>query len=126
MFPQAEIFKAARLFNAHKSCRLHPISSYIDIVSSIVFLNDTNLIGNLKNELPRYLTKAYGIGAEVDPVQWLKTNKAELPHWSSATKMVLLLQPSSAASERVFSIHTMLFGRQGLIRTLKAVDMNFE
>lgn len=73
-------------------------------------MNDPKLIRNLKNELLRYLTKADGIGAEVDPAHWWKTNEAELPHWPSAAKMVLVLQPSSAASERVFSILTMLFG----------------
>ena len=77
------------------------------------------------------------------PVHWWKTNEAELPHWSSAARIVLLLQPSSAASEKVFSIPTTLFGhlqdialqdyiecsgdrRQGLVRTLKVVDVDFE
>ena len=36
--------------------------------------------------------------------------EAELPQWASAAKVVLLLQPSSAASERVFSILTTSFG----------------
>ena len=101
MFPQVEIFKAARLFNPHKVCQLRPIANDIDVVASIEFLNDPKLIRNLNTELPRYLTKADEIG-----VHWWKTNEAELLHWSSAAKMVLLLQPSSAASERVFSILT--------------------
>lgn len=106
MFPQVEIFKAARLFNPHKVCQLRPIANDIDVVASIEFLNDPKLIRNLNTELPRYLTKADEIWEGVDPVHWWKTNEAELPHWCSAAKMVLLLQPSSAASERVFSILT--------------------
>ena len=78
------------------------------------FLNDPNLIGNLKLELPRYLAKADGIAEEVDAVQWWKTNEAEIPHWSSAAKMVLLLQPSSVASERVFSFLTSFGHRQDM------------
>ena len=46
-----------------------------------------NVIGNLKLELLRYLAKADGIVEDLNAVQWWKT------------KMVLLLEPSSAASE---------------------------
>ena len=35
---------------------------------------------------------------------WWKNNEQVLPNWSSTCKSVLLLQPSSAAAERVFSI----------------------
>ena len=38
------------------------------------------------------------------PPQWWKLHEDELPHWSLAVKKGLLLQPSSAASERVFSL----------------------
>ena len=105
MQPQVQIFKAARLFDTHKICELRPAVHEIDIVASIDFLHNPLLINNLKMELPRYLTKADRI-ADVNVVQWWKTNEADLPHWVSAAKLVLLLQPSSAASERVFSIMT--------------------
>lgn len=110
MQPQVQIFKAARLFDPRKICELRPAVHEIDIVASIDFLNDPPLINNLKIELPRYLTKADGIAEDVNVVQWWKTNEADLPHWASAAKLVLLLQPSSAASERVFSIMTSSFG----------------
>ena len=35
---------------------------------------------------------------------WWKRHANDLPHWSKAYKMILLVQPSSAAAERVFSI----------------------
>ena len=41
----------------------------------------------------------------------LKLNAGELPYWSSAQK-VLVLQPSSAATERVFSHLKALFNDQ--------------
>ena len=36
----------------------------------------------------------------------------DLPHWSAVAKKVLLVQPSSAAAERVFSVMEALFNRQ--------------
>ena len=35
-----------------------------------------------------------------------------LPHWSSAVQKVLLVQPSSATAERVFSMLNQSFGEQ--------------
>ena len=35
---------------------------------------------------------------------WWKRNEEVLPNWSNTCKSVLLVQPSSAAAERVFSI----------------------
>lgn len=107
---QTEIFKAARLFSPHQICQLRPVANDIDVVTSIAFLNDAALIENLKNELPRYIARADGIADDVDPVGWWKINEAELPFWSAAAKLVLLMQPSSASSERVFPILTTTFG----------------
>ena len=35
-----------------------------------------------------------------------------LPHWSSAVRKVVLVQPSSATAERVFSMLNQSFGEQ--------------
>ena len=43
---------------------------------------------------------------------WWHDHKDQLPHWTSAVKKVLLLQPSSAAAERVFSILNSSFNDQ--------------
>ena len=37
-------------------------------------------------------------------VEWWRQNEDNLPHWVGAVKMVLLLQPTSAAAEQVFSL----------------------
>ena len=39
-------------------------------------------------------------------------NSAELPIWSAAASKVLLVQPLSAGSERVFSLFNASFGDQ--------------
>ena len=110
MGPQVEIFKAARLFSPQQICQLRPVANDVDIVTSVAFLDDPALIANLKNELPMYLAKEDGIDNDVDPIGWWKANEADLPFWSAAAKLVLLMQPSSASSERVFSILTTTFG----------------
>jgi len=70
----------------------------------------------LKDKLPAYLVKVANIPDEFDALTdtspWWRLNAAELPSWSSAIKKVLLIQPSSAAAERVFSLLVTMFGDQ--------------
>ena len=42
-------------------------------------------------------------------VQWWRDYAAALPHWASAVKKVLLVQPSSAAAVRVFLLLASAF-----------------
>ena len=71
------------------------------------FLSPQN-IEQLKEELPAYLARASAVassGAEnCDTLVWWKNSSAELPVWSETAQDVFLVQPSSAAAERVFSI----------------------
>ena len=71
-------------------------------MSCIPFLG-TAEIGSLKAELPTYLSKAAGVSDTFDILEWWKLNCNSLPHWSSLTKKILLIQPSSGTTERVFS-----------------------
>ncbi len=45
-------------------------------------------------------------------LKWWKQNAPELPYWADAAQKVLLVQPSSAASERVFSLLKASFNEQ--------------
>ena len=65
---------------------------------------NAEIVSNLKDELPSYLAKATDISHDVCPFTWWQANTSELPHWSAATGMIVLIQPISAASERVFSL----------------------
>ena len=103
-------FKAARLFSPRHITQLCPVANDVDVLTSIAFLNDAAMIANMKNELPRYLARADGIADGVDSIRWWKENEAELPFWSAAAELILLMQPSSASSERVFFILTTAFG----------------
>ena len=59
----------------------------------------------MKSELPKYLAMAEDVSPSIDKNDWwMKHETSELFHWSKACKIVLLVQPSSAATERVFSL----------------------
>jgi len=40
----------------------------------------------------------------VNKLQWWYNHESDLPEWSTAFKVALLIQPSSAAAERVYSL----------------------
>ena len=96
-------FKAACLFVPQKLLDLKPDASAIDALAAFPFLN-TSILNSLKSELPNYLAKATDIASNVTTVDWWRRHQTDLPHWSSAAQLVSLVQPSSAAAERVFSL----------------------
>ena len=104
-------FKAARFFSPQKLYDLQPDASSIESLRAFPFFHDEDL-QSLKAELPAYLVKAAGVTSSIDPLQWWQRNATCLPHWASAARKVVLVQPSSAASERVFSLLNSTFGDQ--------------
>ena len=89
-----------------------PNASTIDqALNTISFLNTQQLDG-LKSELPAYLTWAADTDQQFDILEWWKRNASDLPNWSATAKKILLIQPSSAALERVFSLLKNSFGPQ--------------
>ena len=103
-------FKAARLFSPNKCHEMRPSNTDIDALIVFPFLSG-NLDG-LKRELPAYTAAAEGIDPDYDVLTFWKDHKATLPSWAAAAAKVLLVQPSSAASERVFSLLKQSFGDQ--------------
>ena len=101
--PAVDAFKAARLFWPQKINDLNPDSEAIDSLRAFPFLQDQVLLSNLKAELPHYLVST------VDPLDWWSHHTETLPHWSATASLVMLVQPSSAAAERVFSLLTNTF-----------------
>ena len=67
---------------------------------------------NLKQELPLYLAKSADTDEQFCPLKWWKQYSQHLPSWAAATQKVLLVQPSSAALEHVFSLLKASFGDQ--------------
>ena len=89
---------------------MKPNDNMVDTLQVFPFL--IHNIHSLKSELPQYLAKTADVSEQFDPLGWWKLNADELPNWSSAAHKVLVLQPSSAASERVFSLLKSSFSEQ--------------
>ena len=92
------IFKSARYFSPQK---LVPV------------LTD-DVVEKLKEELPAYLARVSDMAGatNISGIEWWKGMNDTLPQWASAARKVLLVQPSSAAAERAFSLLNSSFGSQ--------------
>ena len=101
-------FKVARLFNPVKVKEMQPKAADLDALTAFPFLSQENL-HHLKEELHVYLAKVVDISQSISLLEWWKDNSADLPFWSSAASKVILIQPSSAPAERVFSIMNRSF-----------------
>ena len=55
---------------------------------------------------------AEDVSPSIDKNDWWMKHETELFHWSKACKIVLLVQPSSAAAEQVFSLLSNSFTEQ--------------
>ena len=106
------IFKYTRYFDPTKINELQPTSHDIENLRIVPFLDSDTIIDGLKSERVTYMTKADGVSQEVDRLKWWNRHKSELPLWSSSCRSVLLIQPSSAAAERVFSLLENSFKEQ--------------
>ena len=84
-------------------CQLQPPPAAVDDLRLFPFLDDDVTVNALKQELPAFRAAAEDVTG-VDPAKWWKNHADELPSWSSAAAKVFLVQPSSAAAERVFSL----------------------
>ena len=105
-------FKAAEFFLPWKVIEMQLTAASVDDLKVYPFLNEQTILGNLKCELSVYVAKAAGVTPDVEVMAWWRNHSSELPHWSNALKKVLLVQPSSATAERVFSILKSSFGPQ--------------
>ena len=102
--PAVFAFKAARCFSPYKLYDLKPTATDIDSLRRFTFLDSDPVIDGLKSELSAYKAAAEGLSVQTDPITWWKMHESDLHNWAKAFKLILLVQPSSAASERVFSI----------------------
>ena len=103
-------FKAARLFVPAKLKEMKPDISIVNTLRHFTFLNSQSILDDLKSEFPQYIAKAADTSPDEDTLLWWINHSEDLPNWSSAAQMVVLVQPSSAAVERVFSILKASFG----------------
>ncbi len=106
-------FRSARLACPVTVQGLNPTPDRVNDLRLFPFLDDDGVIAGLQNELPAYLAEADGVQIEHgQELQWWKARRQQLPHWSAAARRLALVQPSSAAAERVFSLLHAAFDDQ--------------
>ena len=98
-----DAFKAARLFSSFKFHELKPSATDIDCLKAFPFLSSQETIDGLKMEILMYMAASEDVSTEIDLIAWWKRHAIELPKWANGFKKVLLVQPSSAVAERVYS-----------------------
>ena len=103
-------FKAARFFSPSKVHEIRPSALDLDALLCFPFLRSS--LSDLKSELSAYLAASEDVSPDLCPLEFWRRHKDSLPSWASAVCKVILVQPSSAASERVFSILNQSFGEQ--------------
>ena len=72
-------------------------------------------IANLAQELPLYIAAAERVSVACEEgkvTTWWAAHRDTLPHWCALVQKLLLIQPSSAAAERVFSLLASAFTSQ--------------
>ena len=102
-------FKAAQLFVPHNIHEMKPTAADVDQLKSFPFLDKAPLLHDLKAELSSYLATASS-ARPATTLEWWESHHEDLPHWAGALQDVVLVQPLSAAVERVFSILKLSFG----------------
>ena len=55
------------------------------------------------------MARAADVSVDMDPVEWWDRQAQYLPHWATAVRKIVLVQPSSAAAERDFPLLTASF-----------------
>ena len=111
-----KVFRAAQLFSPRAVKVSRPTAADLERIRDVPFLNTNDLIQSLKDELTTYFVKAAEINdafdIRSDSMRWWKDVSPDRPSWSSAVQKVVLVHPSSAAAERVFSLLVTMFGDQ--------------
>ena len=102
--PLVTIFKSCRLFDPVKVKEMQPDAADGDTLHCVPIFDANNVIQPLQGELAAYQALTDDVAAEINVLEWWSQHSKEIPSWASACKQILLLQPLSAASERVFSL----------------------
>ena len=82
--PAINAFKAARLFLPAK---MNDMKHNATAVASLrTFLDNDQIISDLKSELATYLAAAEDVDIETSPLKWWEVNSVMLPNWATACK----------------------------------------
>ena len=111
-----EIFRRVRFFDPSRALTLNTQAADIDALAASLPAIQPHVAG-MKAELPQYLALAVGFHTNRqsvddftrDVLHFWRTHGREIPALCQGARIVFALTPSSAASERVFSLMNCLF-----------------
>ena len=105
MYDGVCLFKAVRIFYPMQAHDLHLTAQDVEDLRIVPILHDDALVAKLLEELPVYLVAAANavIDTHTIRLQW-RRRRTRLSSWKSAAKTVFSLLPSSAPTERAFSL----------------------
>lgn len=124
-----QAFRAAHMFVPSKVREKNTDTQAVDSLAVFPFF-DTVELQHLKTELPNYIAACEDVDASHDICTFWKNHESTLPYWSAAASKVVVIQPSSAAVERVFSVLNRSFSDaqngslQDLVETFVMLQFN--
>ena len=74
-----------------KVTEICPDAAAFGSLASFPFSSSPMTLTNLKSELIDYLAKAADVSQDVGVLEWWKLHKDDLPHWTSAAQLVVLV-----------------------------------
>ena len=115
--PAVAVFKAVTVFDPSKIDALGANANTVETLLQGIPFIDAPTCAQLLLELPTYRAMAIGdpaLTANTDVEEWWANKDGDLTikTWYETAIKVMLLQPSSAAAERVFSMLKALMGDQ--------------
>ena len=75
-----------------------------DPLREVHFFNNDACIDILQREQLTYSAATTNVNPDLDALTWWGNHEQEIPNCAKASKKILLIQTSSAASERIFSL----------------------
>lgn len=93
-----QAFKAAQMFSLHYVAKIKPECAPLNSLSNLSFMT-SSVLSELVEEFPKYAALTNDISSDCTAIVC-----ATIPSWNDAVRKVLVLLPSSAAAERVFSL----------------------
>lgn len=118
--PMVKIFTACRLFMPSRIAALGADTNDVEAQLTCFPFLDNDAVTTLMASLPAYMAYAAATPMVLDAdgkaqvEQWWHDARLspQMADWASAAKKILILQPSSAAAERVFSMLKAIMGEQ--------------
>ena len=76
---------------------------------------NTGITGNILGMIVEFMPGLMGLFNVLLLVEWWKAHEPDIPTWADAYKLILLVQLSSAAAERVFSLIVAKFNQYSVV-----------